>query len=134
MDTQHFDVKLRRAQRIAILDLQGEIDGFSKQVMAAAYAQAEIADPAFIVLNFEQVRYINSTGIAVIVSLLAQAQAAHRRIIAYGLSNHYAEIFEITRLSDFVSIVADEESAMREAEQRTKGASDVARAGTHGRP
>jgi anti-sigma B factor antagonist len=134
MDTPHFDVKLRRAQRIAILDLHGEIDGFAKKAMTAAHAEAETADPAFIVLNFEQVRYINSTGIALIVSLLTQARAAHRRIIAYGLSDHYVEIFEITRLSDFVSIVADEEIAMEEAGQRTKGASDAARAGTHERP
>ncbi len=76
MDTAHLDVKLRRAQRAAILDLHGEIDGFSKQAMAAAYAEAETADPAFILLNFAQVRYINSTGIALIVSLLAQARAA----------------------------------------------------------
>src|SRR5215207_6216609 len=98
MDTSHLDVKVRRTQRAAILDLQGQIDGFSKEAMAAAYAEAETADPAFILLNFEQVRYINSTGIALIVSLLAQARAAHRRVIAYGLSDHYVEIFEITRL------------------------------------
>jgi anti-sigma B factor antagonist len=115
MDTSHLDVKVRRTQRAAILDLQGQIDGFSKEAMAAAYVEAETADPAFILLNFEQVRYINSTGIALIVSLLAQARAAQRRVIAYGLSDHYVEIFEITRLSDFVSIVADEERAMQEA-------------------
>ena len=134
MDISHLEVKLRRAQRIAILDLRGEIDGFAKKAMAAAYAEAETADPACILLNFEQVRYINSTGIALIVSLLAQARAAQRRIIAYGLSDHYVEIFEITRLSDFVSIVADEEHAMQEAEQRTKGAGDAAHTGTHERP
>src|SRR5215211_1215385 len=109
MDTSHLDVQVRRAERAAILDLHGEIDGFSKKAMASAYAEAETADPAFILLNFEQVRYINSTGIALIVSLLAQARAAHRRIIAYGLSDHYIDIFKITRLSDFVRIVADEE-------------------------
>jgi hypothetical protein len=53
MDTSHFDVKLRRAQRIAILDLQGDIDGFAKKAMAAAYAEAEIADPAFIITRLD---------------------------------------------------------------------------------
>ena len=33
---------------------------------------------------------------------------------AYGLTDHYREIFEITRLADFMAIVADEETAVRE--------------------
>ena len=40
---------------------------------------------------------------------------ASRRLLAYGLSDHYVEIFNITRLSDFVGVFPDEESALREA-------------------
>jgi len=61
------------------------------------------------------VDYINSTGIALIVGLLAKARASKRCLLAYGLSDHYVEIFNITRLSDFVSILPDEESALSEA-------------------
>jgi hypothetical protein len=35
--------------------------------------------------------------------------------VAYGLSDHYVEIFNITRLSDFVSVFPDEESALEPA-------------------
>ena len=52
------------------------------------------------------------TGIALIVGLLAKARAAHRRMVVYGLSDHYVEIFQITRLSDFMSVFADEASAL----------------------
>jgi hypothetical protein len=38
-----------------------------------------------------------------------------RRLLAYDLSYHYVEIFNITRLSDFVSVFPDEESALSEA-------------------
>jgi anti-anti-sigma regulatory factor len=61
------------------------------------------------------VDYINSTGIALIVGLLARARASRRRLLAYGLSDHYVEIFNITRLSDFVSVLPDEKSALAEA-------------------
>jgi len=33
-------------------------------------------------------------------------------MLACGLSDHYREIFQITRLADFMSIFPDEESAM----------------------
>jgi anti-sigma B factor antagonist len=95
-----------------VLDLRGEINGFGQQALDAAYAEAETKDPETILLNFEEVDYINSTGIALIVGLLAKARASRRRLLAYGLSDHYVEIFDITRLSDFVSVFPDEESAM----------------------
>ena len=69
------------------------------------------------ILNFDDVGYINSTGIAVIVGLLANARAHAIPLSACGLSDHYREIFEITRLADFLAIEPDEESAVRGAER-----------------
>ena len=63
-------------------------------------------------LNFANVDYINSTGIALIVGLLARARKEHRTVRAFGLSEHYRQIFAITRLSDFMGIYADEDSAV----------------------
>jgi anti-anti-sigma regulatory factor len=60
------------------------------------------------------VDYIDSTGIFLITRLLAKARASKRRLLAYGLSEHYVEIFNITRLSDFVGVFPDEESALGE--------------------
>ena len=37
------------------------------------------------------------------------------RLLACNLSEHYVEIFNITRLSDFISVLPDEESAIAEA-------------------
>ena len=65
-------------------------------------------------LNFEAVEYINSTGIALIVGLLARGRAEARNIVAFGLDDHYREIFTITRLSDFMTLFPDEDSAVRE--------------------
>ena len=115
MQAKHLEASVRREPAGAVLDLRGEINGFGQEALDAAYAEAEKGDPAAIVLNFEEVDYINSTGIALIVGLLAKARAAKRRLLAYGLSEHYVEIFNITRLSDFVGVYPDEESALSEA-------------------
>ena len=115
MPANHLETSVRREPGGAVLDLRGEINGFAQEALDAAYADAEAKDPAAIILNFEEVDYINSTGIALIVSLLAKARASKRRLLAYGLSDHYVEIFEITRLSDFVGVFPDEESALTEA-------------------
>jgi anti-sigma B factor antagonist len=114
MAVRHLEAEVRQERGGVILDLRGEINGFAQEALDAAYAEADAKDTKTILLNFERVDYINSTGIALIVGLLAKARASHKRLLAFGLSDHYVEIFEITRLSDFMSVFPDEESAMRE--------------------
>jgi anti-anti-sigma factor len=114
MAVRHLEAEVRRERGRAILDLRGEINGFAQEALDAAYSEAESNDPETILLNFEEVDYINSTGIALIVGLLARARVSKRRLVAFGLSDHYVEIFEITRLSDFMSVFPDEQSAMSE--------------------
>lgn len=106
-----FDVQVRTERDLSILDLEGVIDSGAKEKMNAAYAQAEASSPERVLLNFAEVRYINSTGIALIVGLLAKARQTKRKLMTCGLSDHYLEIFQITRLSDFMDILPDEESA-----------------------
>lgn len=101
---ESFTVTVRRENSNAVLDLSGDINRFAEQALNAAYAQAEDDNPATIVLNFKRVEYINSTGIALIVGLLAKARLAHRPLVAANLSEHYREIFTITRLADFITI------------------------------
>jgi len=106
MNTQvlPFQAEIREDGETTVLVLIGEINGLANEAMAAAYQQAEETSPTRIVLDFSQVDYINSTGIALVVGLLAKARAAHIPLTAVGLSDHYREIFTITRLSDFIEI------------------------------
>ena len=112
MAVKQLEARVRRQPRAAIIDLHGEINGFAEAALSAAYAEAEASQPEVILLNFADVEYINSTGIALIVGLLARARAQGRRMLACGLSEHYVEIFTITRLADFMTVFPDEDSAL----------------------
>jgi anti-anti-sigma factor len=85
----------------------GDLNGSADAVLAEAYAQAVAGigtDGGEIVLDFGSTGYINSTGIALVVRLLAEARRERRGVRAVGLTDHYREIFRITRLSDFMTI------------------------------
>ncbi|HEY7834033.1 MAG TPA: STAS domain-containing protein [Ktedonobacterales bacterium] len=113
MMARAFEASVRHQKpRVAVLDLHGEIDAFAEEPLNVAYTQAEGQDPEVILLNFTDVDYINSTGIALIVGLLARARKVHRALLACGLSAHYVEIFSITRLADFMPVYPDEASAL----------------------
>jgi len=121
MPGAEFGAEVRQHDSTGVIDLHGEINLGADQALLAAYESAVQGNPGTVVLNFAHVDYINSTGIALIVGLLARARAEHRTIGACGLSDHYREIFEITRLSDFMGIYADEDSAAAPAAAANTG-------------
>ena len=51
-------------------------------------------------------------GVALVVGLLGRARRADLRLMVCGLSEHYMEIFRITRLAEFMSVFPDEASAL----------------------
>jgi anti-sigma B factor antagonist len=99
----------------ATIRMHGDVDIAADETLAAAYERGTAEGASRIVLDFAGVGYINSTGIALIVRLLAEARRDHRAVTAVGLSDHYQEIFRLTRLSDYVTIV-DSPSAPAEQE------------------
>lgn len=104
-----------RADSIVIIDLRGEINSTAEAEMEKACEYAARQNPIAILLNFGGVDYINSTGIALIARLLARARLSGLRLLAYGLSAHYVEIFEITRLAEFIEVHSDEANALAAA-------------------
>jgi anti-anti-sigma factor len=119
MTTSERLTAVRRRDRVAVIDLVGDVNARAEESLSTAWEEATRDDPEAVILNFDDVGYINSTGIAVIVGLLAKARAHQIPLRACGLSDHYREIFEITRLADFLAIEPDEESALRGADRST---------------
>ena len=106
-----FRAEVHGTPELATIELRGDVNATAEAALAAAYHEvAEIVAGA-VVLNFGDTAYINSTGIALIVRLLADGRKDRREVRACGLSPHYVEIFQITRLSDYMRIFDDQASA-----------------------
>ena len=97
-------------RRRPVIDLAGDVDGSAREALDAAYARRPPGAEA-VVLDFARVDYINTTGIALIVGRAGPGPRGRHEVSACGLTDHYREIFEITRLSDFMPILADEAGA-----------------------
>ncbi len=106
MKATEFAARVRRDGDAAVLDLEGDISSAAEAGLQAAYEQ--VRDARVATLDFTGVDYINSTGIALIVGILAAARTSGQEVRARGLADHYREIFRITRLSDFMTILDDE--------------------------
>jgi anti-sigma B factor antagonist len=106
MRATEFEAEVRRENDLAVLDLSGDVSSTAEGGLRLAYG--EVAAEPVVVLDFGAVDYINSTGIALIVGILAEARKSGQEVRARGLAEHYREIFRITRLSDFMTILDDE--------------------------
>ena len=108
------------------IHMTGRLDRDGDAAMADAYSRATADDARTVRLDFAGVDYMNSTGIALVVRILAEARRDGRTVEAVGLSEHYREIFRITRLSDFV-VMIDDPAAVAAGNDGANGQSGVVR-------
>jgi anti-sigma B factor antagonist len=109
-------MKVRRvSDNASIIDVEGELTAFAEAVLMDAYNQASDGQVRAIILNFEDLEYMNSSGIGLLVTLLIRINREKQSLMTYGLSEHYRSIFQITRLDDAIAIHNSEEEAVRAA-------------------
>jgi anti-sigma B factor antagonist len=102
----------RFGQTTAVVDIKGEVTAACEPVLMSAYEAAGGSATSRLVLNFAGLEYMNSGGIGMLVTLLVRANRQRQQLAAYGLSDHYREIFELTRLDEAITIYDNEESAL----------------------
>ena len=105
--------EVRREGSAAIVDIRGDVTAGSEAVLMSAYE--ETGDAKSVILNFSDLSYMNSGGIGLLVTLLVRANRHSQRLLAFGLSDHYAQIFELTRLDEAVGIHDTESDALAAA-------------------
>jgi anti-sigma B factor antagonist len=102
----------RPSAGVAILDIEGDLTAASEAALMNAYTSVDGAPVTVIVLNFNQLEYMNSSGIGLLVTLLVRINRNRQRLVATGLNEHYSQIFEVTRLSEAIEIFDSEAAAL----------------------
>jgi anti-sigma B factor antagonist len=113
MSIANLSTRVRKAgPSTCVVDIQGEINAQAESALMEAYNQACEAQARNIILNFSDLSYMNSSGIGLLVTLLIRANRQKQRLLAYGLSEHYRQIFELTRLNEAIAILDGESEAL----------------------
>ena len=96
----------------SILRIAGDITSASEPDLMAAYGLAAANGAMAVILDFSKLEYLNSGGIGLLVTLLVRAQRGGVRLVATGLSDHYRQIFTLTRLDEAIEIHDNEAAAV----------------------
>jgi anti-sigma B factor antagonist len=109
-------LEVRKASDTAsVLDVSGDITSESEQPLMDAYQQASDGTIKAVVLNFTGLEYMNSGGIGLLVTILVRANRQKQKLVAFGLTDHYKQIFELTRLDEAIEIFDSEDAAVSAA-------------------
>ncbi len=116
MPTSKATMIVRQAgDKASIVDIHGEVTAAAENALMDAYTQASGNNARAIILNFSGLEYMNSSGIGLLVTLLIRINRQKQRLLTYGLSEHYRQIFELTRLNEAIGIYSSEGDALAAA-------------------
>ncbi len=103
------------AEGTAVIAIKGEVTAACESTLMDAYDQACAPGTRFLVLDFGGLSYMNSGGIGMLVTLLVRANRQQQRLAAVGLTDHYRQIFELTRLDEAIALHPDAAAALATA-------------------
>lgn len=120
MVSTSIEMKVRReSDTIAVIGIHGDVTAACEQVLGQAWQEASAGPTKFVVLDFTGLEYMNSSGIGMLVTVLVRANRSKQKLLAFGLSDHYRQIFTLTRLDEAIGIHDDEAAALAAANGRT---------------
>lgn len=112
MTQPNIQVDIHEDSGVAVIRVEGEVTGFAEEPLMNAYSQADHSPIRTILLDFTRLEYMNSTGIGLLVTLLIRSQRQEQRLLACGLSEHYKQIFDLTRLNEAIALYDTQEEAL----------------------
>ncbi len=119
MASVSIDMSVRReSPAVAVIAVRGDVTAACEQVLNAAWEEASQSPTKVVILDFTGLAYMNSSGIGMLVTVLVRANRAKQQLMAFGLTDHYCQIFNLTRLDEAIHIHPDEESALKAASER----------------
>ena len=96
----------------AVIRIAGDVTTACEGTLMSAHEQATDAGARLVVLDFSEMEYMNSGGIGMLVTLLVRGQRRQQQLAAVGLSEHYRQIFELTRLDEAIALHGDVSEAI----------------------
>lgn len=109
---QNTEVETRVKNDIGIIEISGEVTSFSEKILEDTYEKLSADGLRKICFNFENVSYINSAGMAIIISILTKSRNRKQTLRSWGLTEHFQKIFEMVGITKYMKHSNSEEEAL----------------------
>lgn len=98
---------------VPVIFISGEITSEADEDIVNSYTSIPEAKKSRVLIDFSKTAYINSAGIATLISLITKASEINGKIEFCGLNSHFRKVMDIVGLTDFVMIHENIEQALK---------------------
>ncbi len=105
------NTSIRTIEDTRIVDLSGDVDMGGSPMLRKLLFEALKASPK-VVINLTAIRYIDSSGIAVLIEALKESQRLNRRFVLFGMNSRVHDVFKLTHVMQIFQVVDTEEQAL----------------------
>jgi anti-sigma B factor antagonist len=102
--------KVERNGSLAVLRFEGDVTSTSKEAVLGSYEKLP-GDTTEILLDFSKVQYLNSSGIALVIQLLMEANKSGQKVQTFGLTPHFQKVFTMLGLTKYTTLHPSESAA-----------------------
>ncbi len=107
------EISARQLDGGVILDILGDIDlAHSPQMRKALLGEIKEKKVPKVFVNLQNVRYMDSSGVATLIEGLKASRDAGSRLILYSLTTHVREVIHLCRLQTIFEIFENEQQAL----------------------
>lgn len=99
-------------KQITCLRFTGDISSASKEAVVDTYQALDKASIKHILLDFKEVEYLNSSGIALVIQVLMEANKAGQAVAICGLTPHFTKVFTMVGITKYAALYPDEAAAL----------------------
>jgi len=95
-----------------VVDLHGALTTLGSEVLETALEDARRLAAHTVLLNFHDVDYINSAGVAVLIRLMGRMRETDQKLAFVELQPHYRKVFHMMGLFQFAPVFDSEREAI----------------------
>jgi len=106
-------VDYERDATVPVIFISGEITSEADEEIVNSYSSIPAGKKPRVLIDFSKTAYINSAGIASLISLITKASEIDGKIEFCGLNSHFRKVMDIVGLTDFVMIHENLEQALK---------------------
>jgi anti-sigma B factor antagonist len=99
-------------QQITCLRFAGDISSASKDAVVGTYQALDKDAHKRILLDFKGVEYLNSSGIALVIQVLMEANKSGQTVAICGLTPHFTKVFTMVGITKYATLYSDEAAAL----------------------
>jgi anti-sigma B factor antagonist len=99
-------------QQITCLRFTGDVSSLSKDAIVGTYQALDKAVHKHILLDFKGVEYLNSSGIALVIQVLMEANKSGQTVAICGLTPHFTKVFTMVGITKYATLYPDEAAAL----------------------